>query len=145
MIGVTITPSHIDYSKLIDDNVAEKLVLGSCIVIEGQAKELVHRVTGALCNSISSRTTTEDHGFNQSPFGGDDAPPESEVSKPNEKATGYVGSNLEYAGAVEYGIKDKPNYPRNPYMRPAVDYTKKDREKWYNGVMSIAIKQAYHG
>jgi hypothetical protein len=145
MIGVTITPSHIDYSKILTESTVEKLVLGSCIVIEGQAKELVHRVTGALCNSISSRTSTKDHGFNTSPYGGTKAPGYSEVSKPEYKATGYVGSNLEYAGVVEYGRRDMPQYPRNPYMRPAIDYTKEARAKWYDGIMAESIQAAYHG
>ena len=65
------------------------------------------------------------------------------LDKPNTNEEGYVGSHLEYAGPVEFGIKDKPNYPRQPYLRPAVDYSKKVRETRRKGVISAAIKQAY--
>lgn len=34
-----------------------------------------------------------------------------------------IGSNVKYAPYVEYGTK-QPNYPRQPFIRPAIDYVK---------------------
>jgi hypothetical protein len=125
MIGVTITPSHIDYSKIIDEKTVENLIKGDCIIITGFAKELTPVDKGQLKNSIMWKTSKEEGEFNK---GGDKIAPESaKISNPPE-VTGYVGSNLEYAGAVESGRRDMPNYPRQPYLRPAADYSKKQRD-----------------
>ena len=32
-----------------------------------------------------------------------------------------VGTNVEYAIWPEVGVKSKPNYPKQPYLRPALD------------------------
>jgi hypothetical protein len=77
--------------------------------------------------------TDQDEGGHE---GGD------KLSTPPE-ATGYVGSGLEYAGAVEYGRKDMPNYPRQPYLRPAIDYSKKKRDARRRGIIRTAIKEAF--
>jgi hypothetical protein len=66
------------------------------------------------------------------------------IEKPSEDHTGYVGSHLKYAGAVEYGRSDVPGYPRQPYLRPAIDYSKKKREARQKRVINTAIKEAYN-
>jgi len=38
----------------------------------------------------------------------------------NNKLEGVVSTNVEYAPYVELGLKSNPNYPRQPYMRPAL-------------------------
>lgn len=142
MIGVTITPSHIDYSKIIDAGTVAELITGECVILTGFAKELVPVDKGQLKNSIMWKTTESDGGFNE---GGDKpAPNSAELGNPPDK-TGYVGSGLEYAGPVEYGRKDMPNYPRQPYLRPAIDYSKKPREARRNKMVETAIKEAYNG
>jgi hypothetical protein len=146
MIGVTITPSHIDYSKIIDEKTVEKLIMGDCIIISGFAKELAPVDTGQLKNSIMWNTSKEEGDFNKG--GGETAPDSAKLDKPSSEVEGYVGSGLEYAGAVEYGRKIKhpiPNYPMQPYLRPAMDYSKKQREARRKGIINVAIKQAYHG
>jgi hypothetical protein len=134
VIGVTITPSQIDYSKIITSEVVEKLIVGECVILTGFAKELVPVDTGQLKNSIMWATDKDEGGHE----GG------SKISKPPAE-TGYVGSSLEYAGPAEYGIKDRPKYPRQPYLRPAIDYSKRQREARQRGVIRTAIKEAYNG
>ena len=141
MIGVTITPSQIDYSKIITPETVEKLIVGDCLILTAQAKELVHVRSGQLKNSIMWKTEKKEGGFNTG--GVEPAPTDAKLRDNPGEDTGYVGSNLEYAGPVEYGRKDMPNYPRNPYLRPAVDYTKGERMERYKGIVAMAIKQAY--
>jgi len=141
MIGVTIDPSHIDYSKIITPKTVGKLVKGECVILTGFAKELVPVDKGQLKNSIMWATNDDTGGFNQ---GGDEpAPISARLRKPGDDS-GYVGSNLEYAGPVEYGRKDMPNYPRQPYLRPAIDYSKGAREARRKSVIKTAIKEAYN-
>jgi len=140
MIGLTITPSHIDYSKIITPETVEKLVVGECVILRSFAVELAPIKDGQLKNSITWATSKEEGGLNEA---GAKNQHDKGIDAPNEDATGYVGSNLEYAGPVEFGIKDKPNYPRQPYLRPAVDYSKKQRETRRKGVINTAIKKAY--
>jgi len=52
----------------------------------------------------------------------------------NNKLEGRVSTNLEYAPYVELGLKSNPNYPRQPYMRPAL-FDNKDK------IESIFIKE----
>jgi hypothetical protein len=140
MIGVTITPSHIDYSKIIDEKTVESLILGEVIILTGFAKELVPVDQGQLKNSIMWKMSKWKGSLNDG--GGPQAP--NEISTP-PKEEGYVGSNLEYAGPVEYGRRDMPKYPRQPYLRPAIDYSKKAREARRREIINAIIKQAYHG
>jgi len=140
MTGFTITPSHIDYSKIIDEETVEKLIKGECIILRSFAVELAPIKDGQLKNSIMWKTAKEKGGLNEARG---KTPHNEEITEPQEKE-GYVGSNLEYAGPVEYGIKDKPNYPRQPYLRPAIDYSKKVRETRRAGIIKTAIKEAYN-
>lgn len=135
MTGSGITPSHIDYEAILTPDVVENLIIGECVILSGFAKEIVQIDTGQLKNSIMW-ATAKSEGNHQ---GGD------KMTPPGEDAIGYVGSGLEYAGPVEYGRKDMPNYPRQPYLRPAIDYSKKVRESRRKGVIKMAIKEAYNG
>jgi len=139
MIGVTITPSHIDYSKIITPETVEKLIVEECVILRSFAVELAPIKDGQLKNSIMWKTSKTKGGLNQA---GAKTPHNSEISEPGQDE-GYVGSNLEYAGPVEYGRKDMPNYPRQPYLRPAIDYSKKVRETRRAVIIRAAIKEAY--
>lgn len=141
MIGLTITPSQIDYSKIITPETVEKLIVGECVILTSFAKELVPVDTGQLKSSVMWATQDDDGGLNEG--GGEPTSAFNYLDKPNEPDEGYVGSHLEYAGPVEFGIKDKPNYPRQPYLRPAVDYSKSQREARRGKVINTAIKEAY--
>lgn len=142
MIGFTMTPSHIDYSKIIDEETIEQIIEGECIILSGFAKELVPVDQGQLKNSIMWKTGKAEGDFNKD--GNKTAPDDAKLSNPAE-SEGYVGSGLVYAGSVEYGRKDMPNYPRQPYLRPAMDYSKKQREARRKEIIDVAIKQEYHG
>lgn len=143
MIGVTITPSHIDYSAILTPEVVEKIIVGECVILTGFAKELVPVDTGQLKSSIMWATDAQRGGLNEG--GGEPTSAFNFLDPPDSEGVGYVGSHLEYAGPVEYGIKDRPNYPRQPYLRPAIDYSKRQREARQRGVIRTAIKEAYHG
>ena len=149
MIGVTITPAHIDYSKIITPELVENLLTGECIVLTSFAKELVPVDKGQLKNSIMWAMSKKYGGFND---GGETgrpgklaAPYTALIKWPKDSLIAYVGSGLEYAGSVEYGRKDMPSYPRQPYLRPAIDYSKSKREAKQRGVIRAAIKAAYNG
>jgi len=142
MTGFTITPSHIDYSKIITPETVDKIVKGECVILTGFAKELVPIDSGQLKSSIMWATESDKGGLNEG--GGEPTSAFNYIDPPSEDNTGYVGSHLEYAGPVEYGIKDKPNYPRQPYLRPAIDYSKKVRETRRAGIIKTAIKEAYN-
>jgi hypothetical protein len=144
MIGFTMTASHIDYSKIISPEMLDDLILGECIIIEGFAKELVPVDKGQLKNSIMTALAYKDHGFNQG-GGPERAPDDAQLVPPDDDKEGFVGSGLVYAGPVEYGRQDMPAYPKQPYLRPAVDYSKSAREARRRKAIQMAIKQAYHG
>jgi hypothetical protein len=65
MIGVTITPSHIDYSKIIDDKVIDDLIMGECVILTSYAKEFVPIDTGQLRASVMWATKNDQGGLNQ--------------------------------------------------------------------------------
>jgi hypothetical protein len=142
MIGVTITPSHIDYTKILDNETVENIIQGEIVILSGFAKELVPVDQGQLKNSIMWKSSKEEGDFNK---GGDKPAPDSARLSSPPNAEGYAGSGLVYAGPVEYGRKDMPNYPRQPYLRPAIDYSKRQREARRKKIIDLAIKQAYHG
>ena len=142
MIGVTITPSQIDYSKIITPETVEKMIVGECVILTGFAKELVPVDKGELKNSLMWTTNDNEGGFNDG-SGATPAPPDAKIDRPNDDITGYCGSGSDHAGPVEFGRKDMPSYPRQPYLRPAVDYSKKQRETRRQGIIKTAIKQAY--
>lgn len=141
MIGSVMTPFHYDYSAIVDEETADKLVKEECVILTGFAKELVPVDKGQLKNSIMWKTQKDEGGFNKE--GVKEAPSDTKLSKP-QADEGYVGSGLEYAGPVEYGRKDMPNYPRQPYLRPAIDYSKKEREARRKKTIGISIKEAYN-
>jgi len=149
MIGVTITPSHIDYSKILTPEVVENILMGECIVLTSFAKELVPVDKGQLKNSIMWATAKNGGGFNEGMETGTPgklaAPFSAWMKWPKDSFTAYVGSGLEYAGAVEYGRADMPSYPRQPYFRPAIDYSKAKREARQKKIIRLAIQAAYHG
>lgn len=44
--------------------------------------------------------------------------------RPN-KLEAEVGTNVEYAPYVEFGLRNNPNYPKQPYLRPALNNNKR--------------------
>lgn len=141
MNGLVVTPSQIDYANIITPEAIEKLIVGECVILTGFAKELAPVDTGQLKNSIMWATAEASGGAGSRDLVGPSNAPE--IDAPDDSLTGYVGSGLEYAGAVEYGRRDIPNYPRQPYLRPAIDYSKRQRESRRSAVIRVAIKEAY--
>jgi hypothetical protein len=169
MIGVTITPSHIDYSKIIDADTVEKLIMGDCVIITGFAKELCPVDTGELKNSIMWAMHNSDGEFNKG--GGELAPYKARLRHPHSTEEGYVGSGSDHAGPIETGVakayyirakpgkmlawkgKDgkmhfaskvlHPPTKAQPYLRPAADYSKKVREQRHGAIIRAKIKSVY--
>jgi len=65
------------------------------------------------------------------------------VTNPDDKYEGVIGSALEYAAAVEFGRPDDmPNYPMQPYLRPAIYQTKAKRTRKVVETLVKAIAEA---
>lgn len=47
----------------------------------------------------------------------------------------YIGSNVEYAPYVEMGVKSRANYPKQPYLQPAIENHKAEYEGIANDVL----------
>ncbi|MBE3143211.1 MAG: hypothetical protein IMZ61_04705 [Planctomycetes bacterium] len=137
MIGFSISPSQIDYSKILESKQVENLIVGECVIITGFAKELAPVKEGQFKNSIMWRMGDKEGGFNQ----GGDKPAPGKIAVPPAR-TGHIGSHLEYAGPIEWGRVDMPNYPRQPTFRPAIDYSRKQREDRRKRIIDKAIRDA---
>jgi hypothetical protein len=81
--------------------------------MEGQAALLAPVDQGNLRNSITIKTDSNEEQVGSSPDGLKYKPTAYE---------GVIGSAAEYAAAVEFGRPDMPNYPAQPYLRPALDW-----------------------
>ena len=95
------------------------------LAIHAQAVKLAPVDTGKLRQSISIATKDKSQG-------------EVSLEAPSDAMAGVVGTNLEYAAAVEYGRTDMDNYPMQPYLRPA-GYAIKMKLK---GEMTDELKKA---
>jgi phage gpG-like protein len=93
------------------ENGAPKGLWKVLLAIQNQAMRLVPVHTGKLKQSISVATYNANVG-------------DSDLQRPSNKYHGVVGSNLEYAAAVEYGRPDMKEYPMQPYLRPAAQVIK---------------------
>ena len=47
----------------------------------------------------------------------------------NRGLTAFVGTNVEYAPYVEFGLRSRPNYPAQPYLGPAAERGRKELER----------------
>ena len=116
----------------------------------GDAMPRCPKVTGRLRGSITWATNKK----KSSPI----APAESgdAVSRPTDKYTCYVGTNVEYAQTVEYGqsgrgertslktrrtAKATGGRPAKPYLRPALDENRKEVRE----IFGREIKAVLHG
>jgi len=101
---------------MLKPEVLEPAIWKSLLAIEAQAVEHcpVALVNGGnLRNSITIATdkNKKQHGASEDGLSGGSA-----------EYQGVIGSGAEYAGAVEFGRPDMPNYPAQPFLRPAVDW-----------------------
>lgn len=107
------------YADMLGLKQLEPAVFKAALAIEAQASLLAPVDQGALRNSISIATELREAGFNDE--AGDKAPDNAKISAPDlgDGSTAYVGTGIEYGAAVEFGRPDLPNYPAQPYLRPA--------------------------
>lgn len=108
------------YKDMVSPENMEKAIWQAILAIRGQAVALAPTDTGALRNSVMVATEKREYGFNRAQ--GEAAPDSAKIEKPTEDMVGYVGTGMEYGAAVEYGRPDMPNYPAQPYLRPAAAY-----------------------
>jgi hypothetical protein len=103
------------YSDLLSPEVMEPVIWSALVSIEGQAVENANGsvVTGNLQNSITIKTNKQSKQHGNSPDG---------LKSSVGELEGVIGSAAVYAQAVEYGRDDMPNYPAQPYLRPALDW-----------------------
>lgn len=105
------------YSDYLSPEVIEPMIWKSLLAIEGQAALLVPVDTGQLRDSLSF-ATDKNRGSEGASFLG----ASKEITPPTEDNVGVLGTTLEYGAAVEFGRPDMPNYPAQPYLRPALDW-----------------------
>jgi len=104
------------YSDILRPEVLEPAIWESLVAIEGQASLMapVALINGGnLRNSITIKTDSREKQHGSSPDGLE--------YKPNTYQ-GVIGTAAEYGAAVEFGRPDMPNYPAQPYLRPALDW-----------------------
>jgi len=101
------------YADMLKPEVLEPAIWKSLVSIEAQAVELVPVDLGNLKNSVTIATSKnkKQHGAS-----------EDGLSSGAAEYQGVIGSGAEYASAVEFGRPDIPNYPAQPFLRPAVDW-----------------------
>jgi len=105
------------YSDLLSPEVLEPTIWKSLLAIEGQAAKLVPVDKGQLRDSLSFATNKNRGSEGASFLGGTD-----EIEQPSVDYVGVLGTTVVYAQAVEFGRDDMPNYPAQPYLRPALDW-----------------------
>lgn len=93
-----------------------KALRGAALIVQGTAQALCPVDTGNLRSSIS-------HGL----AGSDDA---------------WVGTNVEYAGYVEYGTR---KMAAQPYLRPAVDTNRPNIDDYVARILGAASNAAARG
>lgn len=102
-----------------------KVLLG----IHGQAVRLCPVDTGDLRKSITIATKNSTEGGT------------SDLETTGSEYSGKVGSNMEYAAAVEYGRPDMPKYPMQPYLRPAALAVKAKLRGEFTEELNKAIRE----
>ena len=123
------------YSKWTDKNMqqvldraTERALRKIGIVIAGQSILMAPVQTGRLRGSITYATQTD---RSDAKIKGD------EVSRPTDKYTLHIGTNIEYAPYCEYGTK---NMGAQPFLRPAFDRNKKNAQKIYADEIKAALR-----
>ena len=130
---VTSSMQGKDYGDAIERSIEQALVKAG-IRVSGTAISLAPVATGRLKGSITYQTKRTGSRVS----GG--AQPNDGVSKPQDDDVCYVGTNVNYAQAIEYGSKPHfigspvkmrkigwryigmhPGYTGQPFLRPAVD------------------------
>ena len=122
MNDVVNTMSDNNYNSAIGKAVERALVMAG-IKLEGDATLLVPVKTGRLRGSITYATRRE-----QSRVSGE-AMPSDAVSTPTSNDEVYIGTNVEYAEAVEYGRRSGRG--KQPYLRPALDANRTDIQRMF--------------
>jgi HK97 gp10 family phage protein len=95
------------YDKAIEAG-AKRGLEQTCVAIESQAKSFCPVDTGLLKGSIDYALKDRNSGT---------------VSKPTDRWTGHVGTNVEYARYVEDGTQRQE---AQPYLRPALDIVRQN-------------------
>ena len=131
------------------DRLIEKALVTIGGLIEGDAALEAPRKTGRLAGSITYATKREQSAITR-PGPGPDATDADKIGKPSKQHEVWVGTNVEYAEAVEYGHKRKSGrggalaslggrVPAQPYLRPAMDRNRKKAIK----ILRDALRQEY--
>ena len=103
------------YSDYLSSDTIEPMIWETLVAMEEQAVEAVPVALvngGNLRNSITITTSRRKKQEGASDDG---------LEQITGENVGAIGSSAEYAAAVEFGRPDMPNYPAQPYLRPALD------------------------
>lgn len=118
---------------------AEAAIWETALAVEAQAVDLVAVDMGELRNSISIASPKRVHGFNSR--GKDKALDGARVSAPSDNMTAVVGTSSDHAAANEFGRPDMPNYPAQPFLRPAALSVKQMKGQVSAKAFEEAMKQ----
>jgi hypothetical protein len=100
--------------KIRNNRFKENTVFGYGIVLQSHAVSYCPYKDGRLRASITVKTKTK---VNPSPKSGP-TEPDDFIDTPIQEDEAYVGTNVIYGPAQEFGYK---NMPPQPFMRPAAD------------------------
>ena len=134
------------------DTLIEKALVEIGGLIEGDAALEAPRKTGRLAGSITYATKQTQSAV-EAP-----ATRKDQIGKPSKRNEVWIGTNVEYAEAMEYGadpfelnravnikgvgwrfIKHHPGMPDQRYLRPALDRNRKNAIK----ILRDALRQEY--
>lgn len=108
------------YRDYLSPEVVEPVIWEALLAWESQAAHLVPVDKGDLRDSISIATNKNRASHGASAFLAEEGG--GEVQAPSSDYVGVGGSVKEYAMATEFGRADMPNYPAQPWARPALDW-----------------------
>lgn len=86
------------------------------LAMEAQAALDCQVDTGNLRDSITIANNQKSEQVGPSP--------DKMQYRPFSDYEGAIGTACEYAAAKEFGRPDMPNYPADPYLRPALDFVR---------------------
>ena len=112
-------------------------IIGKVVLGRAQAYAHGNVDTGRLAGSLTYAVKNKQSDITR-PGPGPHATDRDRVKKPQSKYELYVGSNVEYAQHVEYGTR----YTGSgwPYLRPALDDSRRDAQKIYRDELKAAFR-----
>jgi hypothetical protein len=98
------------YRDLVSPEMLEPSIWKTLLAIETQAVHLVAVDKGDLKNSITIQTSEREQSYGNT---------DDKLTSISISYEGAIGTASDHATANEFGRPDMPNYPAQPFLRPA--------------------------